>query len=101
MSAFVVVDIDVQDGALMQQYADAAEKLVAQYGGRRLARSYEPLPLEGDWRPSSMALFEFPDKSSVYAFYESEEYRSILPTRLLASSIRGIVILDGDVAPAT
>jgi uncharacterized protein (DUF1330 family) len=75
MSAYIVVDMRVADPHEYQKYARAAEKAVAQYGGRYLVRGGNPRPLEGEWQPTRIVVLEFPDAEQARRWYDSPEYQ--------------------------
>ena len=92
MPAYVVIDLEIKDQSHFARYQEAAAPVVAQYGGKRLVNTSTPISLEGDWKPSRLIVFEFPDQKSVLDFYESAEYRALVNLRLAASHTKGIVI---------
>ena len=49
MSAYVIVDIDVQDRETYEEYRKMAPPSIAAYGGRYLARGGATDVLEGEW----------------------------------------------------
>jgi uncharacterized protein (DUF1330 family) len=94
MPAYLVVDMHVTDPERYQEYANAASKVVAQYGGRYLVRGGNPRPLEGDWQPTRVVVLEFPDAEQARRFYHSPEYGAA--KRLRADCAQGsFVLVDG------
>ena len=50
--------------------------------------------VEGDWQPTRLVLFRFPDRTSVKAFYEDPEYQDLLALRHRVADT-SIVVVDG------
>jgi uncharacterized protein (DUF1330 family) len=59
MPAYVVVEIDIHDTTLYEQYKKAAPSSIADYGGKYLARGGACEILEGDWLPKRLVILEF------------------------------------------
>jgi len=49
MPAYVIVEIEVTDPIVYEEYKKLAPAIVAQYGGKYLARGGHTEVLEGDW----------------------------------------------------
>ena len=97
MSAYLIVDVDVQDPAAYAEYVERAPALIQRHGGRYLARDGEHETLEGDWRPRRLALLEFPDAASARAFLADPDYA---PLRAIRHRAAAMTLVDGLPAPA-
>jgi uncharacterized protein (DUF1330 family) len=82
MAAYIIVDVNVKDAKAFEPYKQPTSASVAQYGGRFIVRSSEYEVLEGDWRPTRLVIIEFPSLEAAKRWYESPEYRKVLPIRL-------------------
>ena len=78
-----VAGFAAEDPTEINPYADRIEQTMAPYGGRYLRLREHPMEvLEGDWRPPlGMGMIEFPSVEQAKAWYDSPEYREILPIR--------------------
>jgi uncharacterized protein (DUF1330 family) len=92
VSCYCVVDLDVKNRELMMPYSQKVADVVKKYGGRYLARSSEIKTIEGDWRPTFVAILEFPDEAALRRFYASPEYEPLKKIRLTAASTSSIVV---------
>jgi len=81
MSAYIIGRITITD--------PQAER----FGGRFLVKGGAQTVIEGNC-PDRHVIIEFPDRQSALDWYNSAEYRRILPLALSASS-RDLVIVDG------
>ena len=75
MSAYVLVDVDVNDPERYETYKPLAHAAITRYGGRYLARGGETAILEGDWTPGRVVVLEFPTHEAAVACYRSPEYQ--------------------------
>src|SRR5262245_2894392 len=82
MAAYMIVEVETLDQALMDEYRKHTPGLVAKYGGRFVIRGGETQTLEGDWRPPRIVAIEFPDMAAARRFYTSEDYKPVLAMRL-------------------
>jgi uncharacterized protein (DUF1330 family) len=98
MPAYVIVDIEVTDPAVYEEYKRLAPAGVAAYGGRYLARGGRTETLEGDWRPNRLVILEFESVERAQAWLDSPEYAPARRLRHRAARSKMIVI-EG-VAPA-
>lgn len=92
MKAHLVFEIDIHDAEHYAGYVADAPAIVERHGGRYLVRGGRVEPLEGNWAPQRFVVIEFPSLSSARAFYESEDYQRILPTRIEATQSRGFIV---------
>ncbi|MEM9050336.1 MAG: DUF1330 domain-containing protein [Pseudomonadota bacterium] len=90
---YVIARIDVTDEAEYAKYTAETPRLVAEAGGRFLARGGRHEALEGAARTRNV-IIEFPDYETARAFYDSPGYRAILP-HALAGSAREMVVVEG------
>lgn len=74
MSAYVIVDIDVTDPAVYEEYKKLAPATIAAYGGKYLARGGKSEILEGTWSPKRLVILEFENMARAKAWVNSPEY---------------------------
>ena len=74
MPAYLIVNVEVFDGARYEDYKRLADVTVEAYGGRYLARGGRVEVLEGDWEPRRVVVVEFPTEAQARAWWDSPEY---------------------------
>jgi uncharacterized protein (DUF1330 family) len=74
MAAYVLVDIDVHDGATYEEYKKAGAPTIIAYGGKPLARGGKSEVMEGTWKPKRLVLLEFKDMQEAKRWWDSPEY---------------------------
>jgi uncharacterized protein (DUF1330 family) len=74
MSALVIVDIDVLDPVLYEDYKRLASASIAAHGGRYLVRGGRSEVLDGEWTPRRLVVLEFDSVEKAKAWRESPEY---------------------------
>ena len=92
MPAYMIVEVETTDEALMAEYRKHTPGLIAQFGGKFIVRGGKTTCLEGDWRPPRLVVIEFPDMASLERFYHSPEYKPVLAMRLKAGNCRAIAV---------
>lgn len=94
MSAYVIVEIDVEDPAAYEEYRPLAAASVARHGGRYIARGGKTEALEGEWA-GRIVILEFDSLDAARSWYHSDDYQACLPVRLRTSRGRMIAVEGG------
>jgi uncharacterized protein (DUF1330 family) len=92
MSAYFVIELDITNLAAMGPYRAAVGATIEQYGGRFLARGGATELIEGGPEPKRIVIIKFPDTAAFKRWYNSPEYKKILPGRLDNSTARGFIV---------
>ena len=90
--AYLIAEVQVTDPEEYKPYIPTAAQIVAQYGGKYLARGGKTIPLEGAEPAGRVAIVQFPSVDALQKFYNSPEYREVAPIRQKASKSRFFVI---------
>ncbi len=98
MSAYVIVEVEVDDPVGYQEYRPRAAASVARHGGRYVARGGQMETFEGEWS-GRVVVLEFESLDAARAWYHSDDYQQALPLRLRASRGRMIAV-EGLETPA-
>jgi len=75
MSAYIIVNIEVNDPEPYERYKAMAHAAVTAFGGCYIVRGGAAERLEGAWEPKRVVVLEFPDAARARAWWASEEYR--------------------------
>jgi len=94
MSAYVIVEVNITDAPLFQEYAKGAPATIAAYGGRYLVRGGAVDAKEGGWAPKRVVVLEFPSMAQARKWYDSAEYKPLLEMRLRAAS-SNLILVEG------
>ena len=92
MAGYIVFDIEVTNPEGYQEYAKRVPPIIAQYGGRYLARGGAVESLEGGWQPPRFVILEFESVEQAKRFFYSPEYEAIKAMRIENSKSRGIIV---------
>lgn len=92
MTAYVIVDIDVQDPSTYKDYIALAPATVTAYGGRYLARAGKTEVFEGEWVPKRLVILEFESLERAKAWLDSPEYTPIKKLRHEAATSNMVAI---------
>jgi uncharacterized protein (DUF1330 family) len=93
MAAYLIVDAEVSDPVMYEQYRQQVAPLIGRFGGRFLVRGGEFSVLEGHWRPRRLVVVEFPDTKALQAWYGSAEYAPLLALRQQAAQTNLVAVL--------
>ena len=94
MSAYMIVNVDVTDAGAYEEYRRKAPSIVRKHGGEYLARGGRFVVLEGDWKPTRVAVMRFPDITSAEALYDDPEYQPLKALRQRVSKM-DIFVVEG------
>ena len=82
MSAFLIVDTEIENPDKYEEYKKLAKPIAEKYGGIYRTRGGEMDVRETDlWTPTRIVIIEFPDMDSARAFVDSDEYAPVKPLR--------------------
>lgn len=94
MAAYLLLDIEIHDKEKYDIYKREVPPFVAKHGGEYLARGGEHEVIEGDWRPTRLVLFRFPDRQSIRNLFSDPEYQHLKAIRHAAATSH-LVAFDG------
>ena len=94
MSAYVLVEVDVTDAALFQEYAKGVPATIAAHGGKYIVRGGAVETKEGGWAPKRVVVLEFPSMTQARKWYDSPEYKPLLALRLKAANAK-LILVEG------
>jgi uncharacterized protein (DUF1330 family) len=95
MPAYVIAAVtETWDQDKLVQYREGNTEVVAQHGGRFVARGGAQELLEGDWDPKRIVIIEFPDMDAARGWYHSDGYAPLRELRRSASTTH-IVAVEG------
>lgn len=92
MSAFVLVEVNIQDPLVYEEYKKLTPGSVEAYGGKFVIRGNPVQVMEGSWDFDRMVLLEFPNKERALEWYNSEEYQKAKKIREKASSANFFIV---------
>jgi len=94
MAAYVVAQMQVHDIQTYREYASKVPPTVVAYRGRFLVASDTADLKEGDQPYPRTVIGEFPTMDAARAWYESDEYRELIPLRQ-ASTTGTVLMVEG------
>ncbi len=92
MTAYVLVDITVNDPDRYEEYKKLAPPAIAAYGGKYLVRGGRTEVIEGDWPLNRFVLLEFESFEKAKQWHKSPEYREALALRHQSASSKMVVV---------
>ena len=93
--AYIIVDTLITNDEEMEHYKLLAKPLVESFGGEYLARGGQLVVKENQlWSPTRLVLLRFPSMAQAQTFYDSPEYKKILPISQSCAK-RTLVMLEG------
>ena len=94
MPAYMIVEVETTDEALMAEYRKHTPGLVAKFGGKFIVRGGRVESKEGGWQPKRMVALEFPSMEQALKWYDSPEYAPLIKLRQKASKGK-LIIVEG------
>ena len=92
MSAYVIVEIDVHDPVLYEEYKKLTPVSIAPYGGKFIVRGGEAHTLEGGWKPKRIVVLEFPSVEKANEWWDGPVYREARAIRQRAAHTKMIIV---------
>lgn len=94
MPAYLIVQARVDDADQISKYVEAVQPQIAAHGGKPIARGV-PQVMEGDWPWQTVGIVQFPTFADGERFWNSPDYRAIIPLREGASQFQ-VLLIDGE-----
>ena len=96
MTAYAIANVHkIKDQEMYQEYAKLAGPNITQFQGKLVILGKEIDVLEGSWDGNQLVIFEFPSRSALDRWYQSDEYAPLLKMRK-DSMIADIIVIDND-----
>ena len=92
MAAYVIVEIDIHDSKLYEDYKKLTPGSLVPFGGKFIVRGGQAETIEGDWQPKRIVVLEFPSVEKAKAWWDSANYRHARDIRQRAAHTRMIVV---------
>ncbi|SEF66669.1 DUF1330 domain-containing protein [Algoriphagus boritolerans] len=92
MPAFVLVEVNIQDPLVYEEYKKLTPSSVEAYGGKFVIRGNPVQVMEGSWNYDRLVLLEFPSKEIALEWYNSKEYQKAKKIREKASSANFFIV---------
>lgn len=94
MTAYVIVDVKVNDSARYEEYKRQSTPTVEMYGGRFLARGGRVEVLEGNWSPSRLVIIQFPTLEQAKSWLNSPVYSEAKKIRH-KTAVSKMIVVEG------
>jgi uncharacterized protein (DUF1330 family) len=92
MSAYVIVEVSIQNRTEYEEYKKLTPGAVAAFNGRFVVRGGQTISLEGDWKPERMVVLEFPTMQKANEWWNSELYNKAKEIRQRAAKTKMIIV---------
>ena len=89
--AYTVADFEVTNAADFKAYGDATSTQVPAAGGKFLARGGKTFVVAGE-PPKRVVIIEWPTIEKAQAYFDSAEYKQLIPNRDKSSKFRSFVV---------
>ena len=94
MKAYLVLDLQVDNFAGFREYIAKIPAHIARHGGQYIVRGVAPTCVEGDWKPQSLVILEFPERSNAEAFLSDPDIQDLFKIRHETTTSK-LVLVDG------
>jgi uncharacterized protein (DUF1330 family) len=92
MTAYVIVEIAIQNHEVYEDYKKLTPTSVAAYGGKFIARGGSTVALEGDWNPERIVILQFPSTEKAKEWWHSQEYAEAKALRQKSATTKMLLI---------
>ncbi len=92
MSTLVLVEIEIHDPELYEEYKKISLPAVEAFGGRFLVRGAKTESFEGDWNPQRLVVLEFSSVAIAREWWSSEQYAIAKNIRYKAAKSKMLVV---------
>lgn len=86
MPAHIVIEVEVTDKELYEDYRHKLPPTMAEFGGKPVVRGFAQL-LEGETAMDRISVIEFPDSESALAWYRSPNVQALGDQRRASAKV--------------
>jgi uncharacterized protein (DUF1330 family) len=94
MSAYIIVQVEIDDPVRYEDYKKLTPATIAQFGGQFVVRGGKAEVLEGPPNDSRIVVVEFPDAARARAWWSSPEYAPAKALRQSCSRAK-LLLVEG------
>lgn len=87
MRALMVARIHVKDPEKLEQYIAGSKRVATPYGARLVCQGKVVRTLNGEQNHEMLVIAEFPDAQHINDWFDSDEYRPLVPLREQAADM--------------
>ncbi|MBC7078096.1 MAG: DUF1330 domain-containing protein [Synergistales bacterium] len=95
MTAYLVLDLTVNDLTEFLPYVEAIPAFIAKHGGRYVSKGADPVVMEGEWSPQRLVILQFPSQTHARAFLTDPEAQDLFARRHRSTTSR-LVLVEGE-----
>jgi uncharacterized protein (DUF1330 family) len=92
MSAYVIVEVAIEDYKEYEEYKKLVPASLAAFNGKFIVRGGKTTMLEGDWQPERIIVLEFPTVQMANAWWSSEIYSPAKSIRQRVATTKMIIV---------
>ena len=92
MSAFILVEVDIHNMEVYEEYKKLTPTSLEPFGGKFVIRGLPVEALEGEWKHDRLVLLEFPNREKALEWYNSSAYQKAKKIREKASSANFFIV---------
>jgi uncharacterized protein (DUF1330 family) len=92
MSAYVIVEVTIEDPVEYEEYKKLTPAAVTAFDGKFIVRGGETDTLEGDWNPERIVVLEFPTVERAKEWWDSPLYTTAKLIRQRAAKTKMIIV---------
>lgn len=92
MPALIIVDIEVLEPVLYEDYKRLASAAISAHGGRYVVRGGKSEVLDGEWSPRRLVILEFDSFEKAKAWRASPEYAEAKKVREQCARANMVVV---------
>jgi uncharacterized protein (DUF1330 family) len=94
MPAYVIIDVEVHDPVVYEEYKKRGAPTILAYGGTPRVRGGKVEVWEGDWQPKRVILLEFKTLEDARRWWDSPEYNAAKKLRHKAAK-GNVICVEG------
>jgi uncharacterized protein (DUF1330 family) len=95
MAVYVILNNEVHDAQAYKAYLEAAPAFVKKYGGEYLVRGGDFEVMAGNWTPTRLVIFRYPNRDALKNMLNDPDYQPWKKVREAATSTHNLVVVDG------
>lgn len=92
MKGYLVLDIEIYDFEMFQNYAQQVKHMVDDSSGRYIVRGGNVEVIDGNWEPQRIVIVEFPSVAEAKKIFNGKKYAPLRAMADACSKVNAIVV---------
>ncbi len=95
MKTYLILDFEITNMDMFMEYVERIPAFIQKHGGKYIVEGVRPEAIEGDWKPSTLVVLEFPSRENAQEFLGDPAIEPVFAIRQNSTTSKLILVEGG------